>query len=589
MIELIHNVKAVFSQEDSHVLNSKYNFYYIPLYQRGYKWTATQIVKLLVDINTFEQEPGKFYCVQNITLVHNDVLNCFNVVDGQQRLTTMCLILSALGETDLAKNTLLFPANSIRHYTNLFLQEWILEGKELPDTWKELIIIEPNFDHQDIYYLYEGYKTIQNWLIENDVDVDHFKQKLLTDVKFICNIVEGEKEEKIFGNLNSKRIYLDGADLVRAIIITKVTQEATKTETLKDVIRINERRVRIGWELDEINQWWNQEDVKNYFKPFIQLKTSGDIHFSLEQYPINQLLSLYAASESWESLSLEQIELVESKTKLYHDIQKLHYILVEWYNNTQIYHYLGFLFHQAGGKPDFSLILNYWREECKTKQDFADDLLLQIKDVLFDTRELEEVFEKDKEWYSNEDLVPLLLFLDIIEALKSNRKKLHVSAFLKSGNDIEHIYPQNPRSEKDKLGYLQFLIENNPEIIDDQRLLDVVIANLEEHILDALIEDYSIPIAKDSIGNLVLLYDSLNRSIQNKSYAYKRKRILDYYNNGKYIQPHTLKVFSRYFQDSQSDFTDSKFWTQHDITENEKSIKSILKTFFNLKTDKNES
>ena len=590
MIDLIHNVEAVFEESDSNVLTSKYNFYYVPLYQRGYKWTATQIEKLLLDIDTFEQQPGKFYCVQNITLVHNQVLNCFNVVDGQQRLTTMCLILCALGEQELVKNKLIFPDNSIREYTNTFLQDWILKEKKLPDTWEELIALDENLDHQDIYYLFLGYKTILNWFQSNDIKIEVFKQKLLTDVKFICNIVEGEKEEKIFGNLNSKRIYLDGADLVRAIIITKVTQESAKTESLKDIVRINERRVRIGWELDNINQWWNQDDVKNFFKPFIRLKSSGDVHFNLEQYPINQLLSLYAASESWDALSLERIEMVSSKTEFYHSLQNLHSTLVDWYGKTKIYHYLGFLFHQTEIPPDFVTLLDSWNSDGTTKDDFSDQLLLQIKNELFGENEIDDVFLKDKEWYYDNKLVPILVFLDIIEAIKPNRNKLHVKAFLKRDNDIEHIYPQNPRKEKDKQGYLNFLLEFNPLLADDIRLKDTAISNLEEPVLDELISDYSTNVSTDSIGNLVLLYYSLNRSIQNKSYAFKRKKILAYYNKGNYIQPHTLKVFSRYFQDSESEYSDSKFWTQADIEENEKSIKNILRNFFTeIKTKKDES
>ena len=588
--ELIHSVESVFSSGDGNVLNEQHQLYYIPLYQRGYKWTTNQIEKLLTDIDKFEQQPGKFYCVQNITLVPNSEKKCYNVVDGQQRLTTMSLLLSVLDSEEIIKDKLAFPENSIRHYTNLFLKEFVIEKKELPTTWQDFIETDRNFDHQDIYHLWSGYRTIEKWIGKNIVDRDAFRSKLLTDVKFICNIIEGEKEEKIFGNLNSKRIYLDGADLVRALLITRVTQEAAKTESLKDIVRINERRIRIGWELDHINQWWNQEDVKSYFEPYIQVETSGDIHFDLDQHPINKLLCLYAASEEWESLSLEEIEKLENSTKLYHDLQKLHHELMEWYTHPIIFHYLGFLFHQSRKTPEFSTILNYWRYKCNTKQDFCNYLLQKIKLVLFGSNEIDQIFGEDKEWYSEDNLVPILVFLDIIEALKKDRKKLHVSAFLKKNNDIEHIYPQNPRTETDKRGYLEYLMELNPEMRNDQRIVDNKISAVNELVLDEIIQEYSQKVNTDSIGNLVLLYYKLNRSIQNKSYAFKRKKVLDFYNKGNYIQPHTLKVFSRYFQDSNSEYSDNKFWSQIDILENEKHIKSTLTDFFNLnKLVNNES
>lgn len=590
MTELIHSVEAVFTQDDENVLNAKYSYYYIPLYQRGYKWTSNQIIKLLEDINNFERQPGKFYCVQNITLVPNKEKKCYNVVDGQQRLTTMSLLLSVLDASELVEKKLQFPENSIRHYTNKFVKNWIIGDADLPDSWDEFIAHDSNYDHQDIYHLFYGYKTIEKWFTKNEVSKDEFKDKLLQDVKFICNVIEGEKEEKIFGNLNSKRIYLDGADLVRAILITRVTQEGAKTDTIKDIVRINERRVRIGWELDHINQWWNQSEVKAYFKPFMQLSVSGDIHFDIEKHPINQLLMLYASSKGWDSLSLENIEQLENTTKLYNELQDLHFEMVDWFTHSELYHYLGFLFHQSSVEKDFYEVLAYFRTKCKTKKDFSVYLLQKIEKDLFGDKTIDEVFEENKKWYSEEKLVPILVFLDLIEALKENRKKLHVTAFLKKDNDIEHIYPQNPSNEKDKRGYLTYLIELNPEILADSRLVDTGIKDLSEFVMDELIEDYRQKISTDSIGNLVLLYYKINRSLQNKHYAYKRKRVLDEYNAGVYIQPHTLKVFSRYFQDSESEYTDGKFWTQEDIDENENRIKKTMEEFFkNLKNENHES
>lgn len=590
MTELIHSVEAVFTQDEENVLNANYSSYYVPLYQRGYKWTASQIEKLLDDINNFERQPGKFYCVQNITLVPNKEKKCYNVVDGQQRLTTMSLLLSVLNVSDLVKDKLQFPENSIRHYTNKFLKNWIIGDADLPDSWDAFIAHDSNYDHQDIYHLFTGYKTIEEWFTNKAINREEFKEKLLQDVKFICNVIEGEKEEKIFGNLNSKRIYLDGADLVRAILITRVTQEGAKTETIKDIVRINERRVRIGWELDHINQWWNQSEVKAYFKPFMQLSVSGDIHFDLDRYPINQLLMLYASSKGWDSLSLENIEKLENSTKFYNELQNLHFEMVEWFTHSALYHYLGFLFHQSSVEKDFYEVLAYFRTKCKTKKDFSVYLLQKIEKDLFGDKTIDEVFAEEKKWYSEEKLVPILVFLDIIETLKENRKKLHVNAFLKKDNDIEHIYPQHPSNEKDKRGYLTYLIELNPEIVADSRLVDTRIKDLSESVMDELIEDYRQKISTDSIGNLVLLYYKINRSLQNKPYAYKRKRVLDEYNAGVYIQPHTLKVFSRYFQDSESEYTDGKFWTQEDIDENENHIKKTMEEFFkNLKNENHES
>lgn len=578
--ELIHNVASVFSIGEGTVLNGNFKKYYVPLYQRGYKWTKTQITKLLTDIDTFEYHSGKFYCVQNITLVPNLENNCYNVVDGQQRLTTMTLLLSALGERELVRHKLLFPKNSIREFTNRFIDDWIISGETLPKSWNDLIASNSDYDHQDIFHLFSGYHIIQDWLSDKNVDKVAFLEKLLLHVKFICNVIEGEKEEKIFGNLNSKRIYLDGADLVRAILITRVTKESAQEESVKNIVRINERRVRIGWELDYINRWWNQKDVQDYFRPFIQIKTGGDIQFDLEHHAINQLIALYGSSKGWGELSLEKIEQTKNTVQLYHELQGLHEELVEWFTHKEIYHYLGFLYHQSGNKPNFKNLLSYWRNESKTKKRFSAYLLAQIKDDLFGEDNVEQIFSTEENWYNDGRLVPILLFLDIIEALKDNRNRLHVKAFLKKENDVEHIYPQNPSNQKDKIGYVKYLLSSNPKVKEDALLKHKKIDDLKEEKLDHLINTYAENVSTHAIGNLVLLYYKLNRSIQNKSYSYKRQRILSYYNEGNYIQPHTLKVFSRYFLDGDTEQNDGKFWTQSDINQNEDHMKQTLSKFF---------
>ena len=71
--------------------------YNIPEYQRGYKWAIKQVLKLLEDIEGFnidENNEDKFYCLQNITIVKNN--DYYDVIDGQQRLTTLFIILSYL-------------------------------------------------------------------------------------------------------------------------------------------------------------------------------------------------------------------------------------------------------------------------------------------------------------------------------------------------------------------------------------------------------------------------------------------------------------------------------------------------------------
>ena len=69
--------------------------FYIPAYQRGYRWSSRQVIDLLDDIWEFalkkKKEEGEFYCLQPVVVKKDN--EKFRVIDGQQRLTTLFIIL----------------------------------------------------------------------------------------------------------------------------------------------------------------------------------------------------------------------------------------------------------------------------------------------------------------------------------------------------------------------------------------------------------------------------------------------------------------------------------------------------------------
>ena len=74
--------------------------FFIPDYQRGYRWTESEVTDLLDDIYAFQKKyPEKSYSLQPIVVKKLDS-GQWEVVDGQQRLTTVLIILQALGVKD---------------------------------------------------------------------------------------------------------------------------------------------------------------------------------------------------------------------------------------------------------------------------------------------------------------------------------------------------------------------------------------------------------------------------------------------------------------------------------------------------------
>ena len=93
--------KLVYMNDNPRVLNFYHLLNYcfnIPEYQRGYRWEKKQVEDLLNDLKYFiekKSDKKEFYCLQPIVVYKTDE-NSYDVIDGQQRLTTLYLILQAL-------------------------------------------------------------------------------------------------------------------------------------------------------------------------------------------------------------------------------------------------------------------------------------------------------------------------------------------------------------------------------------------------------------------------------------------------------------------------------------------------------------
>lgn len=85
-----------------HQEQSEWLRFYVPAYQRGYRWSAEQVEQLIDDLIEFktrkENNSQAFYCLQPLVVkpVNQDGIESLEVIDGQQRLTTILIILQVL-------------------------------------------------------------------------------------------------------------------------------------------------------------------------------------------------------------------------------------------------------------------------------------------------------------------------------------------------------------------------------------------------------------------------------------------------------------------------------------------------------------
>ncbi|WP_146164992.1 DUF262 domain-containing protein, partial [Brachyspira hampsonii] len=236
----------------------------IPSYQRGYRWRGEngEVQALLEDIKEFiENKKGdEKYCLNPIAVKYvkkDDNKEQYNLVDGQQRLTTIYLILKYLNNNE---NNKLFTLKYETKQNKEFLDDIDINTPE--NYYKQNI---------DYYHIFEAYKYIYNWFDKVDkADKENFKQNLLDNVNIIWYNIGGDDENEVFQRLNAGKIPLTDSELIKAIFLHKSNfkddnDSSKKVEELKQI--------------NIANQWENMEiELENdKFWYFISNNDNADI------------------------------------------------------------------------------------------------------------------------------------------------------------------------------------------------------------------------------------------------------------------------------------------------------------------------
>ena len=609
MAELIHSIQVVFSRAENGFLQQN-EYYNIPEYQRGYKWTKDNVKTLLDDILKFQPnivngENDKFYCVQNITLCRHqdkDGQQFYNVVDGQQRLTTLLIILSYLEATDLVTDKLKY---SIRDESHEFITEFIIKGKVWQYNDQKVLVqdIDKKYHRKDIFYLSEAAFAVKEWFEENKDKLK--KDTILNHVKLIVNNLSDTNEEKIFSNLNGGKVNLDGADLVRGILMTRVAGEILGDDKNKE--RINEHRVRIGMELDGVSLWWAKDEVKRYFTLLLPDKLLKNRSFDTINYPVNILYMLYHEKHIKDStdFSFKFFEYGvngndksnDDHLEMYQGILNLHYEMQDWFENREIYHLLGYLFNYFKAKINFKNIYQKWTDAA-SKEAFIKELKREIFQQFFivsGEKNGVDIIEAFKEfhnevknikfdWYNddNQRLFRTLVLMDVIQISKSKNLSFLPATFFKpNSEDKEHIRSQTPKSGKNESRLKEDWKSSIVDLPDSEKseievMLNKITCNELSDVQLTEIRNVINRIGLNSIGNMALLNLSVNRGYGNSSYIAKRRDILSNYMDGKYIRPHTLNAFVK--KDSASEELNK--WELSDIKQHTIRISQEIEDYF---------
>ncbi len=214
----------------------------IPDYQRGYRWEADIHVEALLkdvfDFMNMNRNVDDCYCLQPIVVTQSSThKGAWEVIDGQQRLITIYLLLHALG---LPTFDLVFQA---RTKSDEFIANLIING-------------ETNHDEPDFHFMSDAWTKIKQWLKEKnnqDPGFDlEYKPVLWKNVNVIWYDIESTKREisiDVFNRLNIGKIPLNDAELVKALLLSKIKGR------YKDTVELTMRQ-------SEINNEWHHIEIE---------------------------------------------------------------------------------------------------------------------------------------------------------------------------------------------------------------------------------------------------------------------------------------------------------------------------------------
>ena len=563
----------------------------IPSYQRGYRWGELEINRMLDDIYALSKitdTKDRNYCLQPV-VVQKRSDNEFELIDGQQRITTIYLINRVLKELDKLHY---IPKIKLK-YDNRS------ESTDFLDSEKNSNLEMPVNPTIDVYYMANAYKCINEWFFKDEKDVatkrNFFQEIFKSCVKIIWYEVETDDKQdsiKLFTRLNIGKIALTSAELVKALFLRN---DGKKKDWHKWQIEIALQWDYIENELHNNSLWYflTTEDTAKY-------QTKIDLVLDLiAEKPLgtrNKYHTYFYFDKLKDRKSLEEVW-----KKIYHTFL----ILKDWYNNSKFYHKIGYLI-ASGYRPKdtspedkmISVIYKKYNEEgnkIKTKTDFHNELDEYIKEsISYASKDLR---------YGNPVVRRILLLFNIESVRKSNNGtgRFPFDKFTSNSDgkkilwSLEHIHAQQSKgltTKKDWIKWLELHLDSLESLEDrDEVLIEKVKMQLEEedkieegnftNLYKEIVEKFSED-KNDSeeymnrIDNLALLDTKSNTALSNSVFDAKRRKIIEKDKGDEFIPLCTKRVFLKYYTENSSQL---HFWTKKDRDNYIREINAMLKGY----------
>ncbi|PDX14185.1 DUF262 domain-containing protein [Helicobacter pylori] len=444
-------------------------YHQIPIYQRPYQWTKENCKKLLDDLfEDYEEDRESDYFCGSLVLVKSDPnskTEIYDIVDGQQRLSTFILLAKVLADL---YNDCLDPKN-LEH-----LQEgWKDRHTERKRLSFNTIGSNAEYDFQDALDFFDDphhvSKNDENNYLKNAVclkdyirkkeikNINDFIEWLYSNVKFITIICPSiDKALRIFSILNARGLPLNATDIFKGELLKELAKEEDQKKLVSRWNALSQKCSDNDLTMETLFSWYStylnpvtskekkEKELVTWFKnlnktPLEYLKGVEDFYNAyckvLEMQDWHAHLLSYLASDFW------RIILCTSILHRYsdQDIKALKELLVKFY-------YQNWVATREEPKKQTNCNIIKALKENKSVESIAS-IVKEYLDYHKITQDFKKnlqdskLYEQHKKSSKNSWLRPVLILVEYSMSDDPRPKRIQMNDF-----HVEHILPQQPGS-----------------------------------------------------------------------------------------------------------------------------------------------
>ncbi|WQU26161.1 DUF262 domain-containing protein [Helicobacter pylori] len=454
----------------------KEEFYYqIPIYQRPYQWTEENCEKLLDDLFfNYEDDRESDYFCGSLVLVKSDPnskTEIYDIVDGQQRLSTFILLAKVLADL---YNDCLTPKN-LEH-----LQEgWKDRHTERKRLSFNAIGSNAEYDFQDALDFFDDSHHVskndennylknaiclKNYLRKKEIeDINDFIEWLYLRVVFITiTCPDADKALRIFNVLNARGLALNATDIFKGELL-KHAKEHEREEFVSRWNALSQKcsdndltmETLFSWYLDYLNPVTSKEKMEKRLVTWFKNlnKTPLEYFKGVEDFcnAYGEVLEM----QDWHAHLLsykddDYLHVILCASILHHysdqDIEALKELLVKFYYQDWVAgqtkstrsqtccNIIIALKEKKSVRYIASIVVKKYLDDKNITQRFRDNLK--------DSKLYEKFYFAGKSVKKNSWLKPVLILVEYFISDDPRPKRIQMDKNL----HVEHILPQQPGS-----------------------------------------------------------------------------------------------------------------------------------------------